>query len=60
MESREIFTLKEAAEYLRISDRTLIKLIHSKQVPAAKIGRAWRLQKKALDSFLANGGTKNE
>ena len=44
--------IKEAAEYLGISSHTLYKLVERNEVPAAKVGGSWRLNRDALDEFL--------
>ena len=53
--------IKEAAEYLGISSHTLYKLVERNEVPAAKVGGSWRLNREALDEFLrgssASGGS---
>lgn len=50
----EVMTAEQAAEYLQITVRTLYKLIDSKQLPAAKVGRVWRFRKADIDTFLEN------
>ena len=44
--------IKEAADYLGISPHTLYKLVERREVPAAKVGGSWRLNRSALDEFL--------
>ena len=53
---QEIMTSDEAARYLRIGTVTLKKKAREGSIPAAKIGRAWRFQKRDLDSWLDAGG----
>ena len=45
-------TADEAAEYLRVSRSTIIRLMKSGDLAAAKIGRQWRVKKADLDDFL--------
>lgn len=45
--------IREAAGYLGISPHTLYKLVERRKVPAAKIGGSWRLNRAALDQFIA-------
>lgn len=49
----EVLTLKEAANYVRVSQKTLRERALAKQVPGQKIGREWRFLKKALDDYLS-------
>jgi len=49
----EIFTVKQTAEYLKISDRSVHKLIIDKKLLASKVGlRSWRIKKIDIDAFL--------
>jgi excisionase family DNA binding protein len=45
-------SVREAAEYLGISPHTLYKLLERREVPAGKLGGAWRLSKARLDEFI--------
>jgi len=51
-----LMTRKEAAEYLRISVRTLDKLGHDGEIPYSKLGNGSRArvvyQRKNLDAYL--------
>jgi len=49
----EVLTLKEAANYVRVSQKTLRAKALAKQVPGQKIGREWRFLKRALDDYLS-------
>src|SRR6266566_9452358 len=44
--------IDEAARYLAVSTRTLYLLAQRKQVPAVKVGRAWRFKRSVLDVRL--------
>jgi diguanylate cyclase (GGDEF)-like protein/excisionase family DNA binding protein len=46
--------IDEAAHYLAVPTRTLYLLAQRKQVPAVKVGRAWRFKRSALDVRLRN------
>ncbi len=45
--------LKEAAGYVRVSEKTLRELANMKRVPCQRVGREWRFLRKALDEWLA-------
>lgn len=49
---REILTIDEATKYLRIHKATLYKLVKQRRIPAAKVGKKWRLLKSKLDEWL--------
>lgn len=39
----KLLTLAEAAEILKISKRTLHRMIQNRQIPAFKVGGQWRI-----------------
>ena len=51
----DILNLEQTAEFLGISEKTLIKLLREEHVPARKIGREWRFSREALVRWLAAG-----
>ncbi len=50
-----ILNLEEALEFLKVSEKTLIKLLREEHLPARKIGREWRFSREALLRWLASG-----
>lgn len=48
----ETLTLNEAARYLNVSDKTLLEMVDSGEVPAAKPGRAWVFYLPFLRDYL--------
>ena len=55
----ELMTFKEAAEFLKVSEKTLMRLLAEESVPARKIGTKWRFSKEALLRWLSEGDSKN-
>ena len=51
---REVMDINEAANYLRFSKSTLYKMLEKNDVdiPAAKVGNAWRFTRTQLDEWL--------
>lgn len=47
-----LLTFEEARKYLRINKSTLYKLIHSGNLPAFRVGKQWRIDKKGLNNWL--------
>ncbi len=45
-------TAKEAAEYLKLAERTLVRLAHEGHIPGVKIGGQWRFRRALLDEYL--------
>lgn len=52
MDTPEIMTIKEVAGYLKMNERTVYKLIQAGKIPAAKLGKQWRLNKDQLNEWL--------
>jgi excisionase family DNA binding protein len=59
--AQEWFTVNEAAEYLRISRRTVYKLVQNKRLPSYRIGeeRHQRFKKEDLDK-VPNSSTDKQ
>jgi excisionase family DNA binding protein len=58
----EWVTLKEAAEYLRVSPATLRRAVHHNRCRVAILGscRAWRFRRQWLDDLAETSATPNE
>lgn len=48
----EVLTLKEAAEYLRVSESDVVDLATKHQLPGRKIGGAWRFLRRGMAEWL--------
>lgn len=61
MEERygEVLTTTEAMEYLKVSRKTLLKLVHEGQIPARKVGKDYRYLKSKLREFLQGHSEEN-
>ena len=49
----ELLTVKEVAEILRVSERTVRHYIENKKIPAIQLSGAIRIRKEDLDRILA-------
>lgn len=45
-------TLRETADMLQLSTRTLQRLLKDKKLPAVKIGSQWRVRESDLTKFI--------
>ena len=52
MSSPDVMTIKQAAEYLQLHYQTVYEKIKNKEIPASKVGRVWRVQKKDVIEYL--------
>ena len=48
----EILTLKEVAEYLKVTERTIYRLAGAKKIPAFKVGGTWRFSRGDIDEWI--------
>ena len=49
---REILTLSEVAEYLKVAERTIYRLAAAQKLPAFKVGGAWRFSRAEIDEWI--------
>lgn len=49
----ELYTVSEAANYLKLSIKTIYKLISTGKLLASKVGdRTWRIKKSDIETYL--------
>lgn len=51
---RPLLTVAEVADYLRVSEMTVYRMITSRDLGATKIGRSWRVPADDLTAYLAD------
>jgi PTS system nitrogen regulatory IIA component len=51
-ENDEVMTLSEIAKYLKVSEKTIIRMVHAGELPGAKVLRQWRFVRAAIDDWL--------
>ena len=54
----EWITLEELADYLKVSRAYLYKAAQTGKIPAVKVGRSWRFDREAIDSWLRQDSKK--
>lgn len=47
-----LMTVEEVARYLRVTERTIYRLIKGHKIPAIKVGHQWRFEKASIDEWL--------
>jgi len=50
--NREILTLSEIAEYLKVAERTIYRLAGERKLPAFKVGGVWRFSRAEIDEWI--------
>jgi excisionase family DNA binding protein len=48
-----ILTVRDVAEYLRMSEAKVYRLANERNLPAIRIGKSWRFRKDLLDKWLS-------
>jgi len=48
----EILTIDEVARYLKVSEKTVYEWVKRREIPAGKIGTAWRFKKSELEQWV--------
>ena len=48
----ELMTVEELAAYLRVTKKTVYRLLKRGIIPVAKVGRQWRFDKASIDEWL--------
>jgi excisionase family DNA binding protein len=48
----EVFTLEEAANYLKLSSETIVRIAQQGRIPGRRIEDTWRFLKSAIDDWL--------
>ncbi|MGH2400371.1 MAG: helix-turn-helix domain-containing protein, partial [bacterium] len=51
---REVLTVEQAAEYLQIHKVTIYKYIRAGLLPAAKLGKVYRIYRRDLEALMAS------
>jgi len=48
----ELMTVEEMAGYLRVTEKTIYRLLRQGKIPSTKVGRQWRFNKTLVDKWL--------
>ncbi len=51
-DASKIMTIKEVADYLKVTERTIYRLAAAKQIPAFKVGGSWRFSLADIDQWI--------
>jgi excisionase family DNA binding protein len=53
-EEQEILTLAELAQFLKISEKSIVRMAQRSEIPFAKIGSQWRFKKTMIEDWLVS------
>ena len=48
----DVLTLKEVADYLKVTERTIYRMVADRKIPAFKVGGSWRFRLVEIDSWI--------
>jgi len=48
----EVMTLAEVAVYLKVAEKTVLRMVHKEQIPCAKVASQWRFLRSMIDDWL--------
>lgn len=48
-----ILTIREVADYLKVTERTLYRLVQDGKLPAFKVGNSWRFRREDLERWIS-------
>jgi excisionase family DNA binding protein len=48
----EILTIREVAEFLKVTERTIYRLVAEGKIPSFKVGGSWRFQRVDLVQWM--------
>ena len=51
-EQKQVLTIAEVADYLRVTEKTVYRLLAKRDIPAFKVGGSWRFKKDVLDLWI--------
>ncbi len=48
----ELFTIAQTAEYLKVCDKTVRRLIKNNELGASRVGNSWRIKRSDIEKYL--------
>lgn len=55
--SNKLLTVNEVAKILRVSNMTVYRLVKSKQLPAIRVGKNYRIKESDVEEYLNRGSS---
>lgn len=56
----EILTLPQVASYLKVTERTIYRLVAAKKIPAFKVGGTWRFSTADIQKWISQQSASND
>jgi excisionase family DNA binding protein len=55
----EILTLPQVASFLKVTERTIYRLVAARKIPAFKVGGTWRFSTADIQKWIAHQSAAN-
>ena len=56
----EVLTIEEAAEFLKMTPKTIRKMLKEGTIPGSRVGKQWRTTRRALLDRIDGGGMRED
>lgn len=56
----DIMTIREVAEYLKLTEKTTYRLASEGELPGFKVGGSWRFKRKDLEKWIVAQKARHE
>lgn len=53
MADTDVMTVRDVAEYLKVKERTIYRLVAKGGIPAFKVGGSWRFRRAEIEEWIA-------
>ena len=53
--SEDILTIRDVAEYLKVTEKTVYGLAQKGRLPGFKVGGQWRFKREDIDQWIEDG-----
>ena len=53
MADTDVMTVRDMAEYLKVKERTIYRLVAKGGIPAFKVGGSWRFRRAEIEEWIA-------
>ncbi len=58
-EKLDLMTVDEVAKYLKVTTKTIYRLLKKGMIPTCKVGHLWRFDRAEINIWLKDGGNLN-
>jgi len=52
--TNDVLTIREVAEYLKVTEKTVYTLAQQRRIPSFKVGGQWRFRREDLEAWIGS------